>query len=266
MKRFFSARFAPYLLALLALFTLACTVVRTLALALAFDADIGYFKAGAPLVILLYVLTGLSLAVCLLFFLYIKKEELRQSTTPTLFAMVGDGMCLLLCLSAVCYLLLRGNTLPAPALVSILALISLLFGAGYFITHFVRISPAVRVLLGYALLLALILVIVLTYFDRYTQMNAPHKISQHLSILAALLALLCELRVQLGRAKHARSLPFLGLAGFACLTTGVSNALAFALGSYDDLTYFVFDLLLLALGLHFAAGCASYHVCEEEEQ
>ena len=116
--------------------------------------------------------------------------------------------------------------------------------------------PAVRALLGYALLLALILLMVVTYFDRYTQMNAPHKLSQHMCILAALLALLCELRALIGRRTPQHALPFSAFAAFLCITVGVSNTLAFALGSYEDITYLLFDLLLLTLGIRFAAACA----------
>ena len=123
-----------------------------------------------------------------------------------------------------------------------------------------------RVLLGYTLLLALMLVMALTYFDRYTQMNAPHKVSQHLSILAALLALLAELRVMLGKAPCKKMLPWAALAGFACATVGLSNTVAFALGAYTDITYLLFDLLLLSLSLHFAAACAGMRpTCADKE-
>lgn len=262
MKRAFSAKYAPRALALLALFTLICTLLRTLSLALSFDAEIGYFSAS-PLTLACNLLTLLAVALCLLLFLFINKGEWQPLAAPSLFSLISAGACTLLCVLTAGYLLLYGNRLPAPALLSILALISLLAGAGYFATKLFTVSPAIRVLLGYALLLGLMLVMVITYFDRYTQMNAPHKVSQHLCVLAALAALLAELRVLLCRTPAQKALPWIALAAFACLSVGVSNVAAFALGSYDNVTYLVFDLLLLAIGTHFAAGCASLRPCKE---
>ena len=90
-----------------------------------------------------------------------------------------------------------------------------------------------------------------TYFDRYTQMNAPHKLSQHLCMLLIMFAMLYELRALLSRPAHRACAFVTVLAGSLATVFALSNAIAFIGGVYNDVTYFLFDLTVLGFAACF---------------
>lgn len=257
-KRFRAERVQLCTLAL-AVLVLLVLLLRVLALHLAFDADIGYFQKGAPLCVLLYIFEGLLLALLVAIPFLISNTRVRPITkSPSTPEMVGCMLSALLLLLPAGYLLLKGRTqLSALALVSILAALFSLLAAGFFLCRLLSVSDETRALFGYALILAAALLMLVAYFDRYTQMNAPHKLTQHFSMLAVMLATLFEIRALLSKDLPRVRLAVSAAAFAICTVFSLSNAIAFCTGVYDDLTYLFFDLPVLGLAVYYAAKCLS---------
>ncbi len=239
-------------LILVGLLTLGATVIRTLALFLYLDADIGYFQSGKGLVIDLYIYEGLAVALAVALPFLIKKERVPAQRPLSTAGLVGAAAAAILLMVNAFYLLLRWKHLPAPVLLIIMTALFCALGAGYFTTQF-RGGGDATVLCGYGMIFGCTCMLAMTYFDRYVQMNAPHKISSHLCMLAVMLAVLFEVRALLGKDLPHVRLSTLAIAFFFTVSAGLSNTLAFVAGIYGDLTYLFQDLICLALAVYLGA-------------
>ena len=249
-----------------ALLAILVTAVRTLALFLAFDAGIGYFVPGKWPVIFLYISEGFAVALAaLLFFLSEKKadEAAPAALSPALPVTVGAGASALLMLACACALLVTIGQNPAPRALVFLAVICAAVGAGYFVCHviapFRRVQAETAAVFGFLAIPALAMFLAVTYFDRYTQMNAPHKVALQCCFLAAMLALLMEIRVSLGKGGDRARAAFTAFAALLCAAVGISDTVAFLAGRYHDVLYLLFDLLCVALAVY--CGARLYTLC-----
>ncbi len=248
--------------------SLAALILRTLSVCLYLDADIGYFQSGRGTVITVYVLEALAALSCLALPFLIKRESAPRIPTLSMAGLVGTGSSALLLMVNAIYLLLRLKHLPAPFLLVLLCAFLSAVGAGYFATQF-RGGSDSTVPCTYGMILACACMVALTYFDRYTQMNAPHKLSLHLALLAVMLATLFDLRARLGKDYPRARIATEALAFFFCLTVGLSNTVGFLTGAYRDLTYLFQDLLCLALALYYGArvfDVAMHSTSESKEE
>ena len=234
---------------------LACAL-RTLALFLRFDTDIGYFHSGAPLVIAAHLCTALCALICVIipFLINIGRHPEEKDTLPAPRFLSAAVCAAALCVAAF-YLLTNADKVPAPAPLVLLTALSLLAGAVYFLLRLLSGKPRSTVAFGFFVILAAALCLATTYFDRYTQMNAPHKLSLHLCMLAIMFGMLYELRALLGRALPRACTAATTLAAALCFVYSLSNTIAFLGGVYDDVTYFLFDLVTLGFAAYFTTKC-----------
>lgn len=236
---------------------LILAVLHALALCLSFDADIGYFRAAAVLPRVLYVAESLGALAAFCPLLLIKRDALPK-TQPALSlpALSGAGICGLLSLVLCGVLFSRVATLsPVPV---VFAALLLLLGSGYFFLHFWEGSKksTAPVWCGYALILAALLLLCVTYFDRYTPMNAPHKVAIHLSLLGVMLYVLYELRFLLSRAQPRGYAVVAALSFLSTAVSGFSGVVGFFAGAYNDLLYLMTDLFSLAFAFYVGARVA----------
>lgn len=238
--------------------TLVGLILRTLSLFFAFDRDIGYFARGAFCPVLLSAVEAVSILWFFLFFFLIKKGTLPDMLpAPGLAAVCGRSFAGVTTLAAVVVLLWNANRLVAPTVIPLLAALCLLFGLVYLLFPVLgKKQLTAELFSGYALIFACALLLSVTYFDRYTQMNAPHKVGQHLALISIMPALLCELRVRIGRARPRAHAVFACVSGFLCTVVGGSNVIATIGGVYGDPVYLVIDLFLLGFGVYLATGTA----------
>jgi hypothetical protein len=242
-----------------------CVTLRSAALLFAFDPKIGYFQSGA-LTVLLYVLQVLTAACCIALPFLINNYAWREPAAPSLTATVGSLLTALALAAVAIVAALRGNTFSAPAFISILAVAFCALGTLCFLLPLLRVKPRVAVLFYYAAIIAFILLLAVTYFDRYVQMNAPHKISLHLAFLAAALALVARARILIGCEKPALTVVSHLLAFSLCAACGIPNLIAFLAGSYTDAFYLTLDLLTLAAAVYFGAHtCAALRPAPDKE-
>ena len=240
----------------LAALTLIATVLRTLSLFLCMD-EIGYFRSGATLTILFYVVIALMGALCIAIPFLINIE--RVAREPAVLAgsrFAGAAIAAVTLCAAALFLLIRAQKLPTPALLNLLTALALLCGATYFALHLTSVKSATVALWGYGAIFGCALSLILTYFDRYTQMNAPHKLSFHICMILVMLALLLELRDLLGCPLPRTCTTLTGFAAAFCTAIALPNLLAFAGGVYSDVFYLFFDIMTLGLATHFGTKCA----------
>ncbi len=242
----------------LAALTLIATVLRTLSLFLCMD-TIGYFQEGALPVILFYVVTGLTALACAaLFFLINKGDTPREPTTLTGARFVGAAIAAIaLCATALC-LIVRVRALPVPTLLALITAAALLCGAVYFALRLTATKPTTVALWGFGAILSFALCLILTYFDRYTQMNAPRKLSFHVCMLLAMLAVLLELRDLLDRPLPRVCVALTAFAAALCTAISLSSLLALASATRQDPFYMFFDVTALGLAAYFGTKCAQY--------
>lgn len=254
---------------LLAALTLCAVALRTVSLLVSFNTDTGYFIKGGA-VITLYALDLLAAALCIALPFLIKKERVAVCRAPlSIGGLFGAGLCALATVVTAVFFLLRRTRVPAPAVIVFLAAIFLLGAAAYFINQFRSTQePATTLPFGYAAILGAALLLATLYFDLTTPMNAPHKITLQISLLATMAAILYELRVATGEPMPRIQAAITGFAFFACTVTGIPNTVAFLTGIYDSTPYLFADLTAAALAVYFGAKCVSISLateCKEED-
>ena len=272
MARFFSAlrrERASLVYLLIALCTVLACTLRTLALLCSFDAAVGYFVEGSalPIAASLGILIATLLCAAIPFLINIGAVPQEKEALPTPHFLTAAAAAILSGITAL-YLLICADNVPTSPLLVLLTALCWLGSAAYFLSRVLHAKLRTAAILGFFPILAAALSLSLTYFDRYTQMNAPHKTSMHLCMLAVMFAVLYELRALLSRAMPRACAFVTALAASLCTVYSLSNIIAFLGGVYDDLTYLVFDLVALGLAAYFIAKClpiAAFRRVEETE-
>ena len=243
-----SFRYTAYWCAVCAL-TLALTLLRSIAFFTGFDADIGYFSPALSTV--MDILIALGAAGCFSLLFFIKKDELPTAAAPLSLALI------IVAVSLVARIMERSgdpNTMTAPLGLMIPAACLALLAAPYFV---LQLLGKPKPLFGYAMILAAVLFLSVTYFDRYTPMNAPHKISLHLSMLAIMVYMLYELRALLEQARPRALTVVSAIALLITATTGSSDLIGYVGNKVNDPLYLAGDLLALSMAFYIAMRAVS---------
>ena len=150
-------------------------------------------------------------------------------------------------------------TSPLSLLLPLVSAVILVLAAIYLIAPFfgARLPKDTLLLCGYGAALAPIFVLIDTYFDLFTQMNAPHKLGIHFALIACALYFLYEVRLPLGRPLPRVLLYFSATAFFFCTTVGISDLFAYACGFYDDFALLKADIFCLAAAAYIGARTAA---------
>lgn len=223
--------------------------LRSLALILDLDAEIGYFAKGATLPVIVHVLEGLALVLCFVPFWLLRGEKPSDLTPPRLAERICMGVAAAGALAPIVYFILQPTPLPAPGALGVLAAIFLLFGAIHFLL-LIRHRTESAAMWGYGMILGAVLLLSITYFDRYTQMNAPHKVSVHLCMLSIMLCMLFLIRPLIGCARPLGQVASTALCLFCTLVYGGSNLIGFIAGVYTDPLYLSVDVVSLCFAVY----------------
>ncbi len=245
---------------------LVAIVLRSVALARFFNDNTGYFAKGAfPLIVRLVQILGAAL--CAAFPFLIKKDTVTLPEAPLSIAgLFGCALSALTLTITAVYFLVRRARIPTPAVILLLTALFLLASTAYFINQFRnRQEPDTALPFGYIAILGAAMLLATLYFDLTTPMNAPHKVSLQVALLSVMVAVLYELRAMTDAPHPRAQAAACGFAFFACATTGVPNALAFLLGSFDKPFYLLADFVCIALAIYFAAKCAAICLSKNEE-
>ena len=173
-------------LSALAVVTLAALILRTLSLYLCVD-SIGYFETAA-LPILSNVLLALGALGCVIYPLFLVKRDTLPATLPASSASKLSSLPAVVALIIAAILLLSSLGETEQIALTVLAMLAVLCGVGYFAIRFKGMEGPLS-LLAFGIILGAILLISITYFDLFTPMNSPRKTSLHLCLLSV--GLLC---------------------------------------------------------------------------
>ena len=174
--------------------TLILTLFRCVSLAAFYDVDLGYFNGGfVPT--MMNAIYFIASAWCLSPIVLLPKSQIRAEFTPSTAHFKGASVfaAVLFLLSSTAFFGTRKLAVFTVALVIISALffISTLFNK--------ESLKTARAFLSIAVILTLIISLAKLYFDMTIAMNSPHKLLGSFSFMAAMVFMLCEVRVYLGK-------------------------------------------------------------------
>lgn len=249
--------------------TLVATLLRSLALTLAFNRADGYFKTGAGLPVALTALLAVGATAILLFPLLLRNCIPTTDSKKSPLKHASSVLCALLFLISFISTCIAKKTIALPAFLWLVSILSLLAATVYFLTKtpICPLDTTGTAIFGSLSLVACACLITVTYFDVATPMNAPVKVHLHLALLSVILYLLYELRDTVGAPLPRMRTVFTGLAFFFCITVGASDLVAALAGYTKGFIYLSHDLLLLGLGFYVAVrGTADLNALSHTER
>ena len=229
--------------------TLLGVVLRSVCMLCLFDVDPGYFTPGLlPTVSdLLYFVAVLVPTVCMIL---TPKDALspepRAPRRLPFALLIGLALTAFTIISLlICFPTRKSNMMIAPSLLGLLA------STYYFISaNRDGRYPDPLSFVGYLPVFWNIAAVAETYFDNYTTMNSPIKISLHMGFLGFMMINMAELRVRVGKPAPRYSVAFLSIGSYACLVGSVPLLLALWAGTLNNLRQALFAAVLLAAGLY----------------
>ena len=180
-----------------------CVILRTLSIFFSFNIEIGYYKSGAPLPIILNVLMFVAVlaafAFCFIPKIKIVSNEpfsIRSVKMSAIFPAVGFAAYTFVYVSWLMDYLKFYPTLPLSYLICAVAGVG---ACAFFACIALRKKncDVVFVLLGILTIVWLVLSLAECYFDTLVQMNSPNKLVFQFACLSAMLLVVNEMRQDL---------------------------------------------------------------------
>ena len=221
-----SKKLKIYLYALLAL-TVLCVVLGTLSYLYSFNASIGYFDASALSLAFAAVCVITVVGALAIFFIIPRKTIDGAAPNKPAAVVSGIPLCAVSALLGIFLLISSCFVLPfGPKLhilhgptkyMTVIGGILLLISAVYFamLHRDQERKSEAKALPGFAVPLACVLLVAITYFDLEEPMNSPFKMHFQFAMLAFAAFSLCELRVPLKKPVP-RLYPALGIISVLC--------------------------------------------------
>lgn len=227
--------------------TALAVALRTLNLFLYHDAEIGYYRQGAvlPVVLRVLLIVATLLFAVLPFFLCERPTPMPKASAPTSVAAFITAA-----VFAVTALLRYCSSVSEMTWRSIFLFLAAGLAAIYFILFANRKLNAITTLLtGFGTILWFACILVSSYFDLTVPMNAPLKLVLQLACLGGMLLMLAEMRLACAAEKKRFYLFALASATLYLCVSSIPSLIAAAAGllAPRDLGYA--DFACLALGL-----------------
>ena len=229
--------------------SLISVTLRSLCMVFYFDADPGYFAADfMPMLsnaLYFVAVAAVMICVCL-----IPKNslptELHTYMRAPLSIMLGLGLVIFTVLSfALCFASRKSNFMIAPAALGILASLYYFCSA----TRNGRYPDGLSIL-GYLSVFWCVAGIGEIYFDRYTAMNSPVKISLLFALIGFMFIVLGEMRFRVDRAMPRYSIFLLSVGSFAALTGSIPLLVAMGVGKLDSIRLLLYSAVLIVVGFY----------------
>ena len=229
--------------------TLFSVVLRSLCMVFYFDVDPGYFDADFMQVlsnVLYFVTIGIALVCVCLTPKDSLPSELHTRMRAPVAIILGLSLAAFTVISfIVCFPSRQSKIMIAPALLGLLA-------ATYFLLSAKRNGqyPDRFSFLGYLPVLWSVSAVGEIYFDNYTTMNSPIKISLLFALLGFMFIMLAELRFRVNRPMPRYSVFLLSVGGFTTLTGSIPVLVATGAGKLDNIRHLLYAAVLLFAGLY----------------
>lgn len=223
--------------------------LRTVFMFLCFDVDPGYFSSGIlPTLsnILYFVAVAAAIVCAALTPKGCLPAELHVPHRAPVSILLGVALAAFSVVALLIWFPARkSNLMLAPAILGLLA-------STYYILSYNRDAryPDWLSLVGYLPALWSISAVAETYFDPYTVMNSPVKISLQMGFLGFAFICLAELRFRVGRATPRYSLALLAMGSFTCLVGSIPTLIATGAQILHSLPHLLYAVVLLFSGLY----------------
>lgn len=237
--------------------TLLAVVLRSIAMLCCFDAEIGYFQAGV-LPTMCDVLCGLAVLAPLACVIAMPRQDtdaLKARMQPTVAQSHASGVipaAVVLTASALALLLYFRPVEPqaTPKLLIWVFATGLITALFYAARCGLKLGTVVTVLLGFGAIAWSIVSVGYTYFDPYTTMNSPVKLSLQFGLIAAMLLVTSELRALMDRYAPRSGLFFHALAVFFCANASIPVLVAHFADVRQTTFHFLLACALLAVAIY----------------
>ena len=236
--------------------------LRTLNLFLFYEADIGYYRAGSILPILLRVLLILSVVAFAVLPLMMRRR-IHPASPNMLLTVVAILVATAFAATALWRYCISATMFSVRTV--------FFFAAGglasYFFMLFVskKRAPLLSVITGLGAILWLVSILGASYFDVTVAMNAPEKLVLHLACAGGMLLLLGEIRLACGVSKPRFYLFSLATATLALCVSAIPSCIAALAGILEPRALGYADIVCLALGIFGIARLCSAFRYEEDE-
>jgi len=208
--------------------------LRTVSLYSCYDASLGLYDNGAVLPVIVNIVTVVSLIVIAGFPFVVDKNAKLPINLPKVgrFITFASSLCGFTLLITLVFQFIVGVDFMGVSMLSaglkLVMLISSVPAAMYFLVIAVKDSPKknIMALLGFFPTLWTALYLMCVYFDKSSVIANPVRIMTQLSLIAAMVYFLFELRFLVGRARPRYYLTFANVALFLCSVSCVPKLIA----------------------------------------
>ena len=244
--------------------SLISVALRSLCMVFYFDADPGYFAADFMPILsnALYFVAVATAAICVcLIPANSLPKELRTYMRAPLSIVLGLALVVFTALSfALCFSARKSNLMIAPAALGILASLYYFISANRNGRY-----PDWLSLCGYLSVFWSVAGIGEVYFDRYTAMNSPVKISLLFALMGFMFIVLAEMRFRVDRSMPRYSVFLLSVGCFTTLTGSIPLLVAIGAGKLDSIRLLLYSAVLIVAGFYGFYLLLHYTMCSTEE-
>lgn len=227
------------------------TVLRIFGVIFAFDKDVEYFDVKSPICIAAFAVMFLSLALAVLIGimwrgrLEIDAKFSKKIEKPSF--LLGATL-----LAHSVYTLYE--TLVTKNAWGILGIVFGIASAVYFLGTFIgsKDRSAYSMLGGFAFVFWCAYVLAVNYFDVYTTLNNPIKLSMQVALIAAMFCLIFEFRVHLGGEKREAHLIFSLFAASLGAYFSIPTIICYILDKTQNPRYFLAAVVVIAISIYGA--------------
>ncbi len=248
------------------------TVLRVLGVIFAFDTEVKYFDVKSTVNVAASAILLACVALCIIIGVAFRKKLSRDENFFKRTERVSFAVGAVLLAYGVFELYrifalkddLRSNQLTWSFIGVLLSFASAAYFLGSFIGSAKR-SPY-SILLGFGFVFWCAYVMAVNYFDVYTTLNSPLKLSMQIALIASMFGLLCEFRIRLSSEKRGQHLASSLLSTILCAYFSLPTILAYVLGKTQNLRYLFAAIVCAAISAYALRVCLLFSEVSQSEE
>ena len=252
-----------------------CSILFTVSMFVAFDAEIGYFSSAHPLPYIQSALLILSVLLCTsVIFLFPKDSLTTPNQTNDRFVSFASLLCGFVFVGGILITFLSTNTNASTLTklqkdIFMIIVLSGLIGSIYFIYD--AIAPnsnglTLKVLAAIFVIIYCLTSIIFEHVDLYVPINVPRKNLLFVCFVSFSLFMVQNLRFKTEMGQPRAFLLFSATTTILCTTFSISGLIAHYAGAFKDSSFLVYYLIALAAAIYSLANLLSYTKSAESEQ
>lgn len=237
------------------------TLLRVLGVIFAFDAEVEYFDLASPINISASVVLAIALCLCVLIGIVFRSRISRDAgyfkKTEKVSLLLGAALMIYGIFELYLIFTLNNAASENQFVWGAVGVLLSFVSAAYFLASFIGSSKrtASSVIVGFAFVFWCAYVIAVNYFDRFTTINNPIKLSMQLALIAAMFCLLCEFRIRLENEKKGQHIAVSLVSTILCFYFSFPAIVCFALGKTQNARYLFAAIACIAVGLYALRIC-----------